>query len=336
MYAELVSMCRSSDAEKRALLKTISTMSKLAEERRRQGLLYLDEIVNSIENNMLKIAVKLVFVPCDANFIGEVLKNIIIAEECGDGERLEKILISEAVMQILDNRSGEEVKISLLSMLGEEWVEAYMDYDNYSLTNGCGIFKEERIAVELIVGDTKDDGAKTKWLYQQLLGGLNKILKSNIFLDSLAVIYCKAEIQGQESPEIVNAAETILLHIDEQITSKLISGEYEWYETKRTAVRRLLNFMSHREFIIFDDVARFAIERAVIRPGMKGKIDRKKISNMKYEFPERITEFLRLIMIFVLENDEIYDFKIIFDAIIKTVVQGGKALDISKELKRDI
>jgi len=311
-------------------------MSNLADECHTQGLLYLDDIQDDTGNKFLKIAIKLIVSGFDADFIREVLENIIIVEECDNKSLLEKILILEAVIKIHDGFSSDVVKPILLSLLGEKWLIAYIDKEFHEFSGKLDISEDEQRIQELVF-DKNENSAKEDHIYFKLLESIKKTLKSFNFFNRLAALYRLGEVKNQDMVKINKITEEVLLIIDENITSAIIELEDDissYCRARHRVLDRLLTLMSNHGYIKFDDTARLACERIISSREAESDFNESKIADMKNEFPGRINEFLKLVMIIIVENAKIYDFNTISKALLRTIVEGKEAEELRGEFTR--
>jgi hypothetical protein len=316
MNYDILKRANCTDEEKTELLNTISLMANIADKSNKEGLLSLEDVADVTDNKFLKIAIIIIIDVSDKAFVRDVLENIINAEECNGRILLEKILILEAAMLISQYSSGETVKTILLSLLGEKWVSSYIEEEEFYS------FSDKNI--ELV---------PKKILYWSLLNSLKKILKSHWFLCHLASLYLVGEIKELDEDKVNETTEQVWIIVNEEITSKLFGWEhlsisFAWY-TRIQILENLLNLMNDCDYINFRDNAEFALKRVLSRYD----IDEKN-SDMRYEFPRRINEFMKLFMIIVMNNHRKYDFKILSRAISKTIMAGEKAEDLKVEFSR--
>lgn len=336
MDRNILSKARCTEEEKKELLKVVFLMTNLADKCREQGLVYLQNIRNTTGNKFLEIAIKLIIDGFEADFICEVLENIIIVEECDSKSLLEKILILEAAIKIHNGFSGEVVKSILLSLLGEKWMTAYIDKELSEFSSKSDISEEERQMQELIF-EKNEESVKEDHIYFNFLEAIKNTLKSYNFLSSLAALYWMGEVKEQDSLKINKATEEVLNAIDEHFTSTLIEAQenFQFYcQARRGVFDRLLNIMNNRGYINFNATAEFALERFINLKRNESNFNESKIAGMKYEFPRRINEFLKLVIIIIAENAKIYDFNIINKAVLRTIVDGKEAETLRNEFKR--
>jgi len=102
------------------MLELIETISELAVRVRRNGLL---SIMNeNIDNVLLKAALKFVVDGYDPCLIEKEFNFLILSDDFKGIKLLERYIICESALCIQFGCDKKELKLRLLSMLGENWV----------------------------------------------------------------------------------------------------------------------------------------------------------------------------------------------------------------------
>lgn len=348
-------MC--TDEEKKDLIKIIDSLESIAEVCVAEGFLALMDIKDIPDNNFLKISINLILGGFETEMIRATLENLLLVDESENKCLLEKVLIFEGMILIHQHYSGEVVKTILLSMLGEKWLCQYIDTDLYdssrkSDVSAAELYDMKAVLDKIDMSEEKrllyslDQWAATKvppprniseeevFLYFAMLNSLKIILKSHTFFNNLAAIYWIGESQNNDAVKISKLAEEVVKIIDDHLTSKLIEFQEKivsFCKYRNKVFDKLFNVMSNSRYINYDENARFAFERAISLTGVDLELENSKISNLERYFPERVNEFLKIVMVILFKNYRVSDFKVFNNAIYQTIIQGKKAENIMEE-----
>jgi len=122
MYLKVNLDIRSSEQEKNDMLKLIETICDVADKARHRGLLSIMDEYENIDNALLKSALEFTLMGFAPEDIIENFNYLIFSENFDGRQLLERCIIYEAALRIYSGCKKEEIKLRLLSMLGEKWV----------------------------------------------------------------------------------------------------------------------------------------------------------------------------------------------------------------------
>ncbi len=122
MYLKVNLDMKCSDQEKNEMLKLIETICDVADKARCGGLLSIMDEYKNIDNVLLKSALELMIMGFDHDALMENFNYLIFSANFDGRQLLERCIIYEAVLWIYSGCKKEEIKLLLLSMLGEKWV----------------------------------------------------------------------------------------------------------------------------------------------------------------------------------------------------------------------
>ena len=115
--------------DKRECLETAKKIVELAVKVRKDGILALEEEIDSLENEFFKTAVRLVVDSVNPDEIKKILQNHIIAGNFRNRRLFKRMLITEGMLAILQGWSPGYICDALLaSYFGESFLPEYREY----------------------------------------------------------------------------------------------------------------------------------------------------------------------------------------------------------------
>jgi len=127
--------------EKEACLPVVETMIEATEVTRNEGVLALEEWIQTQDSDFLKILVLLVVDGTDPDYVMLIGKNLLASEGKTGEELLARMIMLEGVLSMQAGENPRIVKTKLLSMLGERFLI------NSDCVDACSAKPEERLAV---------------------------------------------------------------------------------------------------------------------------------------------------------------------------------------------
>ncbi|MCL1806376.1 MAG: hypothetical protein FWG31_01610 [Oscillospiraceae bacterium] len=208
---------RFSEADKEQCIPIVSKMITLAHIARRQGLLSLSKEIEEEEHLFFKTAVEMVLDGREPEMAGQVLQYLILADGFTGALLLERLIISEAVLGIQQNRNPHDAALVLASMLGERYLPLFnrLSHED-SMRNSIKLIDslhDKKAWPEYMVFE--------KMLLKQPVGCLQRILR-NIDHQTLGVALhgCGHEL-----------IQKVLLNGVSQNTCKRICEDFDYYGT---------------------------------------------------------------------------------------------------------
>ena len=134
--------------DKRECLETAKKIVELAAKVRKNGVLALEEEIDSLENEFFKTAVRLVVDSVNPEDIKKILQNHIIAGNYRNRRLFKRMLITEGMLAILQGYSPGYICDALLaSYFGESFLPEYREY--------FGISENPKITVDDFLNQLK-------------------------------------------------------------------------------------------------------------------------------------------------------------------------------------
>jgi len=107
--------------EKQELIPVIDTMVKLAEKSRREGLLSIEDDIDSIDSLFIKKGLQLVVDGTDPEMVRSLLVTLIHAGGYSGVELLRRMIASDGILCIQSGERPEFIRTKLYSYLGEDF-----------------------------------------------------------------------------------------------------------------------------------------------------------------------------------------------------------------------
>ena len=120
--------CTFTDAEKEACIPTIKRIVQLGQKVRENGLLSLDDYTKNEQNFFLKTGIGLAVDSIDPETISEYLQILILADNRKGFELLERMIITQGVLCIINGDNPRMTGLRLTAMLGEEYLKKGAEY----------------------------------------------------------------------------------------------------------------------------------------------------------------------------------------------------------------
>ena len=141
MDSEVIINAHITGAKKEKLLKLIPGLLKIALIRRSEGIVGIEEEINKMNSDFLKIAIKLLMAGHSHEKVEEILTNIILAESGKDEKGLERLMLFRAIMTIIYGYGLDVLKMNMLSVLDETWLNDFIGRRNKEWKHECLYYK---------------------------------------------------------------------------------------------------------------------------------------------------------------------------------------------------
>jgi hypothetical protein len=335
MNSEIYIKARCSEEEKKDLLKIVVLMTGIAAKCNRDGLISIGEALDAADIQFLKIAIKMIVKGYEFSIIKDVLENIIRAEN-GDGKCiLEKVLITKAIKLIIQGYHGNLVKVTLLTILGENSFCENLNPDFLNREISQMVYKlaykpaDEIISPELL-SDRIHEWVEGSPIYVMVLNAVNEILKSNIFLTSLASIFLLYKNKKVFDGSIDMWSNSVLAVIDNNLISKIIekTKKIDFIEVKTNIAEKISQLINY-SYINFDENSKMALDQVITRAQVPDEFKTKEgRCDADRKFKERVNEFMKIFIFVIDKKISGFDKKICKTALIRTMVEGKSAENV--------
>jgi len=330
MDLSLISKAECSLTEKNETIKIIAEIIAMGNIVRRQGLLALEDVVNTLSCDFLKIGIRLIIDGIDPAMIEETMLKIVYTENFKGTELFKRLVIIEGVKAVQFGDNDSIAKIRLFSMFSEkklyEALHESSEIDSELKKYNPFTSTESKVSETIKITSEPGTFKLMKYAFEETLNSLT-------FLEYLAGIYLFKDNQEALSSIISTSSTDRLLFFFHPL-----EPEVEGFKGKSLSIEELKelatliqsHFLNGKESIVL--AANNALRH---KENLQTEYRNKSINEYEAELRSRVMEFFKVILSLMTEKRNFMRLSDSFlcHIIIYTIVDGKTAVNFVKEEK---